>query len=265
MIQAEKITKKFGPITAISGISLSVKPGEIVGLLGHNGAGKTTTMRILTGYMPPTSGSVRVGDYDLLQHPQEAKRLIGYLPEIPPLYSELTVEESLCFVADLYALNPPARFVSEALERTGLGHVRHRLIGNLSKGYRQRVGLAQAIVHQPPILILDEPTIGLDPKQIIEIRELLLHLKDNRVILLSSHILQEVSAVCDRVVILNKGQVIADGSLDQLSQNLQRKKLLVQVSGDPALIKKQIETIPGVNGVEEHGSDLEEIFLSLTA
>lgn len=264
MLEANNLVKKFGSLVAINEISLKAVPGEIVGLLGPNGAGKTTTMRILTGYMPPTSGTVTVAGLDMLENATEAKQRIGYLPEIPPLYPELSVEDSLRFVAELFGVKDIGAHVERALEMTHLKEVGKRLVANISKGYRQRVGIAQAIVHNPPILILDEPTIGLDPKQIIEIRELLLRLKKDRVILLSSHILQEVAAVCDRVIIINRGQIIADDTMESLSRKLGKKKLSVTVNGDLQQVKEQIVKLAGVEEVVAGGSDLESIFLSLT-
>lgn len=264
MLEAHSLTKRFGSLTAIDQISFRASAGEIVGLLGHNGAGKTTTMRILTGYMPPTFGRVSIDGLDMMEHPQAAKKNIGYLPEVPPLYPELSVADSLRFVAGLFGVKDIATAMNSALEKTGLADVAKRLVGNLSKGYRQRVGLAQAIIHNPPILILDEPTIGLDPKQIIEIRELLVQLKKDRVILLSSHILQEVSVLCDRVMIINQGRLVADGKMSELSKNLGKKKLMVTCSGDPAVIKNALTKMAGVESVVEQGSDLEAIFLSLT-
>lgn len=225
MIEVHHLTKNYGGLTAIQDVSFCIQPGEVVGLLGPNGAGKTTTMRILTGFMPPSSGRVTISGHDLLENPLVAKRSLGYLPENPPLYPELTVEEMLKLVAGLHGIPKTSRKekLEKALEKTGTASVRKRLIGNISRGFRQRVGLAQAILHEPPFLILDEPTVGLDPKQILEIRELIRGLSQSVSILLSSHILQEVSIVCHRVIILHQGHLVADGNLKELtcSQNLE--------------------------------------------
>lgn len=265
MIEAISISKNFGDLQAIRDISFRIQPGEVVGLLGPNGAGKTTTMRILTGFMPPSSGKVTIAGHDLLNEPKEAKRKLGYLPENPPLYPELTVEEMLAFVAGLrgIAKNRRKEKIDEALAKTGTTEIRKRLIGHISKGYRQRVGIAQSILHEPAFLILDEPTIGLDPKQILEIRELIRSLRESSLaILLSSHILQEISLVCDRVLIIRQGQLVADGRIADLTQG--RKKLLVTVHEDLDEMQRQIRDLPGVEAVEEYRSGLEEVFLQLT-
>ncbi|MBI2068393.1 MAG: ABC transporter ATP-binding protein [Deltaproteobacteria bacterium] len=264
MIVATSITKKFGPFTALKEISFRIEAGEVVGLLGPNGAGKTTTMRILTGFMPPTSGEVTIKGINLLENPIEAKKRIGYLPETPPLYPELTVEESLRFIAELHRLQSPEKKIAETLAKTGIQDVRHRLVQHLSKGYRQRVGIAQAILHEPDVLILDEPTIGLDPKQIIEIRELIKNLRGRQAIIFSSHILQEVSAVCDRVIILNQGSIVADGKVSELTKaSLERRYLVTATRTDDAF-KSSLEKLPGVTEVKEHHFGLEEIFLQIT-
>ncbi len=225
MLTATLLSKKYGNLLAIDQVSFTIRPGEVVGLLGANGAGKTTTLRILTGAMPPTSGEVIVDGFNLLDQPNEAKRRMGYLPENPPLTPELTVEESLSFVAGLQGINPKRPKIEEAIEKTGLTEVRKRIIGNLSKGFRQRVGIAQAILHHPTFLILDEPTVGLDPKQILEIRTLIRDLKGDRAILLSSHILQEVTLVCDRILIIHHGKIIADGKISDLTERFGKKDL----------------------------------------
>ncbi len=268
MIEAHSLTKRYGSLSAIEQLSFQIKPGEVVGLLGPNGAGKTTTMRILTGFMPPTSGRVTIEGYDLLESPGEAKKKMGYLPETPPLYPELTVEEMLSFVAGLRGLsgNAQREKVEKSMEKTGITSVRKRLIGHLSKGYRQRIGIAQAILHEPPFLILDEPTIGLDPKQILEIRELISQLKGERAILLSSHILQEITVVCDRVMILHKGRLVANSKMGELTESLgkQHKRYLVSVSQNQEDVREKIASVPGVESVSEYASDLEEVFLQLT-
>jgi len=211
MIQAEGLTKYYGNVRAVEDLSFVIHAGETVGLLGPNGAGKTTTLRLLTGFMPPTAGGARIAGYDLFHEAQEAKRQIGYLPEHPPLYPELTVDEYLRFVARLHKVPrlDRHRYIAEAIDRMGLGTVRGRPIGQLSKGYQQRVGLAQVLVKKPQVLILDEPTIGLDPKQIAEIRRLIQELAGDYTIILSSHILPEVSATCKRVIIIHQGRIVS--------------------------------------------------------
>lgn len=266
MIEARALTKRYGNFAAIENISFKIQPGEVVGLLGPNGAGKTTTMRVLTGFMPPSSGSISIYGHDILKQWRKAKKVIGYLPEHPPLYPELTVDESLSFVAGLRNI-PPARRrerIDWALEKTGTASIRKRLVGNISKGFKQRVGIAQAILHDPLFLVLDEPTIGLDPKQILEIRELIASLKGERAILLSSHILQEVGAVCDRVLIIHKGRLVADGKIADLTGGLQKKKFLVTVSGATEDIKARLEKLPGVQEVADYASNLEELFMQMT-
>ncbi len=265
-IQASSLNKNYSNLAAIQDLNLEIRPGEVVGLLGPNGAGKTTTLRILTGFMPPTSGRVTVAGFDMLENPREAKQRLGYLPETPPLYPELTVEEMLFFHAELRGIFRQARRekVEWAMEKTGICALRRRLVGNLSKGYRQRLGLAGAILHEPSFLILDEPTIGLDPKQILEIRELIRQMRGERAILLSSHILQEVSLVCDRVIIIHKGRIVADGKMGDLLAPLHKKRFLVTVSGEAAAPRSALEKIPGVESVADYASDLEELFLKLT-
>src|SRR5438105_3029603 len=226
MIQVEHLTKLYGAKTAIADVSFSVEKGEVLAFLGPNGAGKTTTMRILTASLPATSGSVKIAGYDCFDQPKEVKRLIGYLPEVPPLYTEMTVTEYLTFVGRIKGIEPQPLPVAldQVLERMSLGEVRGRLIANLSRGFRQRVGLAQALIHDPPILILDEPTVGLDPKQIIEIRQLIRDLAGARTIILSTHILPEATAVAKRVVIINDGRIVAEDTQDQLSARLRRSE-----------------------------------------
>lgn len=216
MIDVHQITKRYGQHTAIDRVTFSVAKGEVLAFLGPNGAGKTTTMRILTCFMPATEGTASVAGYDCLDQPLEVKRRIGYLPETPPVYQELTVDEYLRFVGRLRGLTGPmlTAALSREIERLGLGPVQRRLIGNLSRGYRQRVGLAQALIHDPPVLILDEPTVGLDPKQIIEIRELIKSLAGSHSVILSTHILPEATAVCQRVVIISGGRIVAEDSPD---------------------------------------------------
>lgn len=228
MIQVQNLTKRYGNLVAIDNVSFRVGHGEILGFLGPNGAGKTTTMRIISGYMPPTDGTVRVGDFDVLEDPIKAKRQIGYLPENPPLYNDMTIQGYLDFVADIKNVsgkNKKAK-IDLALERCGITDVRKRLIGNLSKGYRQRIGIAQAIVPDPAVLVLDEPTIGLDPKQIIEIRYLIKSLAGDRTVILSTHLLPEVTMTCTRVVIINEGKIVLEESLETLSQRVNGAQML---------------------------------------
>ena len=219
MIEVENLVKKYGNHTAVDNLSFEVKKGQIYGFLGPNGAGKSTTMNIMTGYLAATQGSVKIDGHDILKEPEEAKKRIGYLPEIPPLYPDMTVKEYLTFVAELKKLprNKRQEQVAEVLHKTMTEDVSERLIKNLSKGYRQRVGLAQAMLGDPEVIILDEPTVGLDPKQIIEIRDLIKSLGENHTIILSSHILSEVSAVCDHIMIISKGKLIASDSPEGLT------------------------------------------------
>lgn len=219
MIEARGLTKRFGSITAVDGVDLSVRDRGIVGFLGPNGAGKTTTMRMLTGYLPMNEGRAEVCGFDVFEEPLEVKARVGYLPESPPLYPELSVGEYLRFVAEIRGVARGARLgrVGEVMERVGLRGFERRLLSSLSKGYRQRVGLAQALVHDPSLLILDEPTSGLDPAQLVGIRRLVLELARDRAIVLSTHVLAEVDALCDRVVIIHQGRIAGDGTVESLA------------------------------------------------
>ncbi len=219
MIRVEGLTKRYGDVTAIEDISFHVEKGEIVGFLGPNGAGKTTTMRIITGFLPSTEGTVTVSGYDIFEKPMEVKKRIGYLPEHPPVYADMTVEGYLKFVSKIKGVSRAARAAAmdRAITQCGLKEARNTIIGKLSKGYRQRVGLAQAMIHHPEVLILDEPTIGLDPKQIIEIRELIKSLAGEQTIILSTHILPEVTMICQRCLIIDQGRIVADDSLENLT------------------------------------------------
>ncbi|HXG30608.1 MAG TPA: ATP-binding cassette domain-containing protein, partial [Thermodesulfobacteriota bacterium] len=231
-----------------------VQRGEILGFLGPNGAGKTTTMRIITGYMPPTEGTVRVADFDVVENPIEAKKRIGYLPENPPLYSDMTVEGYLDFVADIKRVSgrDKKRRIDSTVERCGIADVRKRLIGNLSKGYRQRVGIAQALIHDPAVLVLDEPTIGLDPRQIIEIRELIKSLSGERTVILSTHILPEVTMVCSRVTIINEGRIVLEESLDRISEKVgTAQNLFLKINYKGNGVKERILSLRTVADVEE--------------
>lgn len=239
MIEIDNLVKKYGEHVAVDHLSLTVEPGKIYGFLGPNGAGKSTTMNIITGYLGATSGTVTINGHDIFKEPEEAKKCVGYLPEIPPLYADMTVLEYLNFVAELKKLQKSLRkrYVEEAMETTGILDVKNRMIRNLSKGYRQRVGFAQAILGYPEIIILDEPTVGLDPKQIIEIRDLIKKLGEKHTVILSSHILTEISAVCDHVFIISKGKLVASDStenlLDQMS-GAQEIELTVRSEADRA-------------------------------
>ena len=218
VIEISHLVKKYGDHIAVNDLTLTVEPGKIYGFLGPNGAGKSTTMNIITGYLGATSGEVKINGFDIFAQPEEAKKCVGYLPEIPPLYVDMTVREYLNFVAELKKLEKSLRnkYVEEAMETTGITAQQSRLIRNLSKGYRQRVGFAQAVLGYPEIIILDNPTVGLDPKQIIEIRELIRHLGEKHTVILSSHILPEISAVCDHVFIISKGKLVASDSTENL-------------------------------------------------
>lgn len=258
MIKVADVTKRYGPKTAVKNISFEVKRGEIVGFLGPNGAGKTTTMRILTGFLPPTSGTAEVGGFDVREDPLEVKRRIGYLPESPPLYPEMEVGDYLRFVARIKAI--PKRDISRridcALDRTASGSVRDTLIGKLSKGYRQRVGLAQALIHSPEVLVLDEPTSGLDPKQIIEVRRLIRALAGEHTIILSTHILPEVSDTCSRVIIINEGRIEASDTPENLRANLQgANALLLEVEGPADEIQARLAMERGVRSVNHESGD----------
>ena len=234
MIEVKNLVKNYGKYEAVKGISFKVDTGEVVGFLGPNGAGKSTTMNIITGYISASSGEVSIDGFDILKNPKEAKKRIGYLPEIPPLYTDMTVTEYLEFVADLKGIkkNEIKPMLADIMDKIKITHVSGKVIKNLSKGYRQRVGLAQALVGYPEVLILDEPTVGLDPKQIIEIRDVIKDLSNTHTIILSSHILSEVSAVCNRVIIINKGRVIAVDTPERLSDNLGQNSIKVKVKGD---------------------------------
>lgn len=256
MIEVKGLTKKYGGIRAVSNLNFTVEKGEILGFLGPNGAGKSTTMNIITGYIPPTEGTVKVAGYDVLDNPREAKKLMGYLPENPPIYPDMTVEAYLSFVSQLKQVPKKKRkeSVQEVMEHVKILDVKNRLIKNLSKGYRQRVGVAQAMLGNPEVLVLDEPTVGLDPKQIIEMRNLIKSLGENRTIILSSHILPEVSALCERVVIINKGEIIAIDTPENLSNLIEgSSKLLARIEGPEDEAAEAIKSLDGVKNVELDG------------
>ena len=251
MIQVSNLSKKYGSHVAVNDVSFTVNDGEILGFLGPNGAGKSTTMNIVTGYLSATSGSVSIDGYDILENPNEAKMRIGYLPELPPLYLDMTVKEYLYFIYDLKKVKfPKAPHIDEICRLVKIDHVKGRLIKNLSKGYRQRVGIAQALVGNPDVLILDEPTVGLDPKQIIEIRTLITELGKNHTVILSSHILSEIQAVCERVIVINHGKIVADDTPSNLSKMLSDDHTLtVRVGGPRTEVLKLLSSISGVKNV----------------
>ena len=254
MIEVERLTKHYGPVTAIKDVSFSVAPGQIVGFLGPNGAGKSTTMRILSCFMPASSGSARVAGHDVFRESLEVRRRIGYLPENVPLYTEMRVGPYLEFVAEVKGVSRSdrRRRVADVMDRCRVADVQNRLIGTLSKGYRQRVGLAQAIVSDPEVLILDEPTIGLDPRQITEIRSLIKSLAGQHTVILSTHILPEVSMVCSGVIIINKGAVVAQGPIDSLvDQFFPTARVEVEIVGPPPAVRDRIRGISGVLSVED--------------
>jgi ABC-2 type transport system ATP-binding protein len=252
VIEVQHLTKRYGPTTAVDDVSFRVERGEVLGFLGPNGAGKTTTMRVLTGYMPPSEGKAIVAGYDVMMQPLEAKRRTGYQPETPPLYPEMTVRDYLSFVARIKGVPRAERKarVNTVMERTSVADMANRHCSKLSKGYRQRVGLAQALLHNPDVLILDEPTAGLDPKQILETRKLIKDLGGDHTVILSTHILPEVSQTCHRVVIINKGRVVAVDPPDNLTSRLRGSETMyVQVDAGGADVKTALETVPGVTQV----------------
>lgn len=304
MIEVSSLSKRYGEHTAIDSLNFSVKKGEIVGFLGPNGAGKSTTMKIITGFMAPSSGTARIGGVDVFENPIEVKKKIGYLPETPPVYLDMLVGDYLRYVAELKGV-PKEKLtaaVDGAIQKTNLGEVRHRLIRNLSKGFRQRTGIAQALVSDPEVLVLDEPTVGLDPKQVAEIRELIKTLRGHHTVILSTHVLPEVQATCERIIIIHRGRIVVQDSLDNLSalqaggrkvhlkvrkpsdavgQQLARVKGVRKVAAgttsqdwtlDTEADEQIIETIAkevlqqgyGLLGIGSAKADLEDIFLKLT-
>jgi ABC-2 type transport system ATP-binding protein len=257
MIKVEGLTKRYARNVAVDNISFEVEKGQIVGFLGPNGAGKTTTMRVLTCFLPPTSGTAKIAGFDVLESPLEVKKRIGYLPESPPVYPEMEVVEYLEFVGSLKGLGGAdrKRRVDEVMDRCAVADVRNKLIGKLSKGYRQRVGLAQAIIHNPDVLVLDEPTAGLDPKQIIETRELIHKLAGDHTIILSTHILPEVEATCQQVIIISKGKLVATDSVSNLTKRLRGTEMVnVEIDGrdgalESAVVQRRLEQVSGVSHV----------------
>jgi len=268
MIEVKNLTKYYGDFLAVNSISFNIEKGEIVGLLGPNGAGKSTTIRMLTTYFAPTSGEIYINGYDIKENPTFVKKFIGYIPEASPLYSEMVVYDYLRFIANVQDV--PQDQVEERIEfvvsKCGLTEMVYKKIGELSKGYRQRTGLAHAIIHNPPILILDEPTSGLDPNQIIEIRELIKELGKEKTVLLSSHILSEVQATCNRVIIINKGSIVADGPTNELLRggfDSERFILKIKTKDSCESIKNRLSGIEGVYGCEVFDGELKEISLNV--
>lgn len=252
MIEVRDLSKSYGPHRAINRLSFSVKKGEVVGFLGPNGAGKTTTMKIITGFMAPSEGSVQVAGFDVFESPIEVKKRIGYLPETPPVYGDMSVESYLQFVARLKGVEKDrlSSLVERAIEKTDLGSVRHRLIQNLSKGYRQRVGISQALVSDPEVLILDEPTVGLDPRQVAEVRQLIKDLAGQHTIILSTHILPEVQASCQRIIIINKGHIVAEDSLEGLSRRMSgSSRIHLRVAQPSEALRTSLAALPGVQSI----------------
>ena len=269
MIEIRNLTKKYGNHIAVDDISLDIKPGKVYGFLGPNGAGKSTTMNIITGYLAPTSGEVKIDGHDIYKEPEEAKACIGYLPEIPPLYVDMKVEEYLEFVCELKKVGKDniKKEVERVINLTRINDVSHRIINNLSKGYRQRVGMAQAIIGSPKIIILDEPTVGLDPNQIKEVRGLIKSLAGDHTVILSSHILSEISETCSHVFIINKGKIIANNSIETLSNYFNSKQVLeIVAKGDLNKCKEVIEKIEDIESVSvENGTEEGTINITVTA
>ncbi len=258
MIEVNDLTRYYGPKKAISNVSFSVKKGEILGLLGPNAAGKTTAMRIITCYMPPTSGTVKVGGYDIFEQSMEIKKITGYLPENPPIYTDLVVKDYLTFVAQIKGVEKQnmAKEIDTVIEKASIGDVKDRVIGKLSKGFKQRVGLAQSLLNNPQVVILDEPTVGLDPKQIIEIRELIKNLKGDHTVILSSHILPEVEQTCERVVIISDGEVVAEDTPANLTSRMKGSdRVLLEVEGDEKAIQDVFNSFTEVTSVNTNSNN----------
>ena len=259
MIEVDNLSKYYGDVAAVMGVSFRTEKGEILGFLGPNGAGKTTTMRILTCYLPPSEGSARVAGFDVVEESMEVRRRIGYLPEQPPLYDDMTVRAYLRFVAKIKGVTGAQlnSRLDETMEKTAITHYQNTVIGHLSKGYRQRVGLAQALVHNPDVLILDEPTVGLDPKQIIEIRQLIRGLGGDHTVILSTHILSEVSMTCEKIVVINNGRIAGEGTPESLTAQLKEgESLRAHISGPREQVQQLLRGIDGVLEVDaEAGED----------
>ncbi|MEE3234088.1 MAG: ATP-binding cassette domain-containing protein [Candidatus Latescibacterota bacterium] len=265
MIEVNDLAKHYGEIVAVEGVSFGVSKGSILGFLGPNGAGKTTTMRMLTCFLPPTSGTARVAGFDVVEESMEVRRRIGYLPEQPPLYLDMTVKSYLRFIARIKGIESASisHAIDETMEKTGIAHHQHTVISHLSKGYKQRVGLAQALVHNPDVLILDEPTVGLDPKQIIEIREVIKGLAGDHTVILSTHILSEVSMTCDKIVIINNGRIAGQGTPESLIDQLKDGDVLrAVITGPPEDVLAQVQSMEGVLDVV---NESEEVYLITSA
>ncbi len=257
MVEVKNLTKCYGDIKAVNDISFTAQSGEVLGFLGPNGAGKSTTMNIITGYLSSTSGTVTVDGSEILENPKETKSKIGYLPEIPPLYPDMTVKSYLEFMFDIKKVKlPKNEHIKEVMAIVKITEVEDRIIKNLSKGYKQRVGFAQALLGNPPVLILDEPTVGLDPKQIIEIRNLIKGLGKKHTVIFSSHVLSEVSAICDRIIVISNGKIVADAKTDELSTVLSGKgQLLLEVEGTPSTVSNALNEVYGVKKVTQTGTN----------
>ncbi len=253
MIEVKNLTKRYGKLKAVDNISFSVDSGEVLGFLGPNGAGKSTTMNIITGYISSTSGTVTIDGHEILEEPKKAKQKIGYLPEVPPLYPDMTVRKYLEFMFELKKVKLPKKeHIDEVMRIVGIKGKGGRIIKNLSKGYRQRVGFAQALLGNPPVLILDEPTVGLDPNQIIEFRKLIRSLGKKHTVIFSSHVLSEISATCERVIVISNGKIVADGKTDELSQSFSgKKKLSLIVDSKSSDVLAELKKIPGVKKAEK--------------
>ena len=255
MIEVTGLSKRYGTYLAVKDVSFSIEKGEVIGFLGPNGAGKSTIMNILTGYLSLTQGKVEIDGYDIAEYPEDAKRRIGYLPEIPPLYTDMKVREYLNFIYDLKKVKFPKKpHIDEILRLVKIDNVQNRLIKNLSKGYRQRVGIAQALIGNPKVLIFDEPTVGLDPKQIIEIRNLIKHLGKDHTVILSTHILPEVQAVCDRIVVINKGQIVANERTEDIINAVDgTRRLIAKIVGPEDEVIKLLRALPGIKFADALG------------
>jgi len=265
LIEVNDLAKHYGEIVAVEGVSFGVSKGSILGFLGPNGAGKTTTMRMLTCFLPPTSGTARVAGFDVVEESMEVRRRIGYLPEQPPLYLDMTVKSYLRFIARIKGIESASisHAIDETMEKTGIAHHQQTVISHLSKGYKQRVGLAQALVHNPDVLILDEPTVGLDPKQIIEIREVIKGLAGDHTVILSTHILSEVSMTCDKIVIINNGRIAGQGTPESLIDQLKDGDVLrAVITGPPEDVLAQVQSMEGVLDVV---NESEEVYLITSA
>ena len=256
MIEVNNLCKNYGERKAIQDINFKISAGDVVGLLGPNGAGKSTTMKIITGFMAPTSGVAKVCGFDVFENPFEVKKRIGYLPEAPPVYLDMNVGDYLNFVADLKLVDPAKKkaFIEKALQKTQLTDVKSRLIKNLSKGFRQRVGLAQALVSDPEVLVLDEPTVGLDPKQVAEVRDLIKELKGQHTIILSTHILPEVQATCNRVIIIHQGRIVAEDSIDNIEKLNQGLVTVIVKTKKEMALQSELRKITGVEAVDVMGN-----------